>query len=124
MSRARQTAIVLSVLRIAYGASLMAAPTRLTRSWLGADGGRDGAHVAIRGLGARDALLHVGALAAAIGDAPVRPWLGLAIAGDAVDIAATFASRRGLPQGSPAATTAVAGASAALAAVVVAALER
>jgi hypothetical protein len=72
--------------------------------------------VDIRGLGAREVILHVGALAAALRGAALRPWLAASIAGDLVDIASTTASRRDLPDGSPLATLAVAGASAAISA--------
>jgi hypothetical protein len=51
----------------------------------------------------------------------VRPWLAVSIAGDLCDIAATTASRSGLPRGSAPATAAVAGASAAISAAVLAA---
>ncbi len=124
MSRARQAAAALATLRIAYGLALIAAPGRLSQTWLGDGGGSAAAGVGLRGLGARDALLHVGALAGALRDEPVRPWLAAAVLGDCADIAATFAAREGLPAKSPAATAAVAGASALLAGAVIVALEQ
>ena len=96
-------------LRLGYGLGLVAAPKRLTARWLGES---PGAEVAARALGAREAILHAGALAAALGGRDVRPWLAASIAGDLTDIAATFAARDGLPDGSPGATAAVAGGSA------------
>jgi hypothetical protein len=101
-------------LRTAYGAGLLLVPDRLTRRWLGAGGRTPATHVALRGLGAREVVLHALALGAALRGAPVRPFLAASIAGDCADIAATFASRGGLPDGSAPATAAVAGASAAL----------
>jgi hypothetical protein len=101
-------------LRTAYGAGLLLVPDRLTRRWLGAGGRTPAAHVALRALGAREVLLHGLALAAALRGAPVRPFLAASIAGDCADIAATVASREGLPPGAAPATAAVAGASAAI----------
>jgi len=111
-------------LRIAYGAALAIAPARTTRSWLGADGALPGAGVALRALGAREIVLHVGALAAVVNDAPARPWLLASIGGDCSDVAATFAARRSnLPEKAALKTLAVAGGSAAISAAVLAALD-
>jgi hypothetical protein len=79
--------------------------------------------VGVRGLGAREMLIHSGALAAALRGAPLRPWLAASIAGDVADIASTTAARAELPAGSAVATLAVAGASAALSAAVAAAVD-
>jgi hypothetical protein len=111
-------------LRIAYGAALVAAPERLTRRWLGPATAHDPAQVALRGLGAREVLLHAGGLAATLRGGAVRPWLAASVAGDLSDIAATAAGRRGLPDGSAPATLAVAGASALISVAVAAALDR
>ena len=116
------TASVL-VLRIAYGAALVAAPARLTRRWLGPAVEHDPTKVALRALGAREILLHVGGLAATARGGAVRPWLAASVAGDLADIVSTAAGRRGLPDGAAPATLAVAGASA-LVSVAVGALER
>jgi hypothetical protein len=114
---ARTTATVAVIgLRIAYGVALVAAPERLAKRWLGPAAGTPPTQVPLRALGVREAILHAGALAAALDDRPVRPWLAASIAGDLSDIAATVAARRGLPGGAPAATAIVAGASAALSA--------
>ncbi|GAC1321375.1 MAG: hypothetical protein NVSMB25_14980 [Thermoleophilaceae bacterium] len=123
MSRARQAAVAVAALRIAYGAAIAAAPARTTRSWLGPDGERPGTQVAIRALGAREILLHTGAIVAASTGLPVRPWLVASLAGDCSDIAATAASSSGLPDSAVAKTAVVAGASAALSAIVVAMLD-
>ena len=111
-------------LRVAYGAALIVAPGRLTRSWLGPAGGEPPAAVAVRGLGAREVALHGAAIVAAFRGLPLRPWLALSIGGDVSDIAATAAGRRGIPEKAPLATAAVAGASAAVSAVVAAAVDR
>ena len=62
-------------LRVAYGAALLAAPGRVTRSWLGPAGGEPPAAVAVRGLGAREVAMHAAAAVAAWRGQPVRPWL-------------------------------------------------
>ena len=62
-------------LRVAYGAGLVAAPEKITRSWLGADVDGDPAKVALRGLGGREIVLHGFGIAAAAHGRPLRPWL-------------------------------------------------
>jgi hypothetical protein len=113
-----------AALRIAYGAALAVAPARTTRSWLGEDGERPAAGVAVRALGAREIVLHAGAVAAALTGAPVRPWFAASIGGDCSDVAATFGARSHLPGGAAVKTLAVAGGSAALSAAVLAGLDR
>jgi len=123
MSRARQAAVAVAALRIAYGAALAVAPARTTRSWLGSDASRPATGVALRALGAREIVLHGGAVAAALSGAPVRPWLVASMGGDCSDVLATFGAGSHLPDGAAVKTLAVAGGSAALSAAVVAALD-
>ena len=94
-------------------------PDRVTKSWLGPVG--DPAKVALRGLGAREIAVHGFGIAAVLTGRRLKPWLAASIVGDMSDIAATFTGRAGLPDGSAAKTAAVAGASAALTAAVLAA---
>src|SRR3954451_21472635 len=122
MSSARTAAAVVLASRVAYGVALMAAPERLARRWLGPDAGFAPAQVPLRGLGAREVVLHAGGLAAALRGAPVRPWLAASAAGDLTDIASTLAGRRELPKGAAPATVVVAGGSALISAAVAAAL--
>jgi hypothetical protein len=122
MPATRSIAVAVLGLRIAYGAALVAAPARLTRRWLGPAGASGPTQVGVRGLGAREVLLHVGALTAALRGAPLRPWLAASIAGDLTDIASTGAARREVPDGAPLATLVVAGGSAAISAALVAAV--
>jgi len=124
MPASRILAAAVLGLRIAYGAALVAAPERLTRRWLGPAVADAPAQVALRGLGAREVLLHAGGLAAALRGDAVRPWLAASVAGDVSDIAATVGGRRGLPDGSAPATLVVAGASAVISVAVGALLER
>ena len=124
MDPARTGATVTLALRVAYGAALLAAPGRVTRSWLGPAGGEPPAAVAVRGLGAREVAVHGAALIATWRGLPLRPWLAISIAGDVADIAATVAGRRSLPRNAAPATAIVAGASAAISAAVAAAADR
>jgi hypothetical protein len=117
----RTAAIAVLSLRIAYGAALVAAPARLTRSWLGPTGAPT--EVALRGLGVREIAVHGAALVAAATGGPLRPWLAVSVAGDLGDVAATAVGAPGLPSGALPKTVAVAGASALLTAAVAAALD-
>ncbi len=123
-SRSRIAAVAVLSLRVAYGAGLIAAPERLARRWLGPTAADAPVQVALRGLGGREVAVHGLAIAAALRGAPVRPLLGVSIAGDLSDIAATAAGRRGLPSGSAPATLAVAGGSALVTAAVAAVVDR
>src|SRR4051795_13504885 len=131
-------------LRVAYGAALIAAPERLALRWLGPSAGTPPAQVPLRGLGAREIVVHGAAIAAAARELPLRPFLAASVAGDLADIAATVAgppraprraappptavgawpARRGLPDGAASATLAVAGGSALLTAALAAAVDR
>jgi hypothetical protein len=99
-------------LRVAYGAALVVAPARLTRRWLGPPAEQGATQILARALGARELLLHAGALARAARGEPVRPWLAASIAGDLTDIASTVGAAGGVPARSPRLTAAVAGGSA------------
>jgi hypothetical protein len=123
MPSARKFAIALLSARIAYGAGLVALPARLTRGWLGPGGQTGPTQVGVRGLGAREVVLHAGALVAALRDAPLRPWLAASVVGDVADMTSTAAAREELPEGSPLATLVVAGGSALLSAAVAVALD-
>jgi hypothetical protein len=112
MEQARATTIAVLVLRVSYGLALIAAPRRLALGWLGEAASGAPVQVPLRGLGAREAILHVGALLALRRGTPLRPWLAASIAGDLTDVIATAAGRRRLPAGSPLATLAVGGGSA------------
>ena len=68
-------------------------------------------------------MLHTGALAGALRDQPLRPWLAASIAGDLVDIASTVAGREQLPESAPRAAVIVAGASALVSAALLVTLE-
>jgi hypothetical protein len=116
MNRVRVGAVAVFGLRVAYGVGLIVAPERLAKSWLGPVD--DATKVALRGIGGREVVLHGFAIAAAVGGKPLLPWLATSMAGDLNDIAATFAGRRGIPDGAAGKTAAVAGGSAVLSAAV------
>jgi hypothetical protein len=123
MNFPRVAAGTVLVLRIAYGVALIAAPTRLALRWLGPDAERASVKVALRGLGAREVILHAGALLSLSRGASVRPWLAASAAGDLTDVVATAAGRHQLPPGSAPATLAVAGGSALMSLAVAAAVD-
>jgi hypothetical protein len=121
---ARGAAVAILCFRIGYGAALLVAPAKVAGNrWLGPGAREAAAQVGLRGLGAREVGLHGLALAGVVRGSPVRPLLGASIAGDLSDIAATAISRDGLPDGSAAATAAVAGGSALITAAVAALID-
>ena len=109
MKLVRVTAGAVLALRISYGLALIVAPRRLALRWLGPAAQDAPVQVALRALGARETVLHKGALAAAIHGKPLRPWLAASAAGDVTDVIATAIGRRRLPRGSTPATLAVGG---------------
>ncbi len=111
--------------RIAYGLALLVVPAKVAGNrWLGSGARAAAAEVPLRGLGAREVGLHALALAAYLSGRDARPLLAASIVGDVTDIAATAGARDGLPEGSAAATAAVAGGSALLTAVAIAGASR
>jgi hypothetical protein len=120
----RASTFALLGLRVAYGVALIVAPERLALRWLGPAAGEAPTQVALRGLGAREIVVHGAAIAAVIQNLPVRPFLAASAAGDLADIAATVGGHRGLPPGAAPATLAVAGGSALLTAGLAAAVDR
>jgi hypothetical protein len=94
--------------RVLIGATLFAAPDLAAVPWVGDDARTAGARVIVRALGARDAALGLGTLAAAGDAAQLRRWLLASSASDAGDFVATLAGPR-----SPARTTVLAIAAAA-----------
>lgn len=106
--------------RVAYGLGLLAAPERLGSAWLGPAAAGSPVQVPLRGLGAREVILHSAALGATWTGRPVVGWLAASIAGDLADITATAVGRRELPVGAAGKTLLVAGGSAAISAAVAA----
>src|SRR4051794_33619045 len=77
----RSATIAVLGLRVAYGVALIAAPERLALRWLGPAAGTPPAQVPLRGLGAREIVIHGAAIAAATRDLPLRPFLAASVAG-------------------------------------------
>ena len=79
-----------AALRIVYAAGLLAAPGRIAKPWLGDGAAGAAGSVALRGLGARDGALAVGAIVALASGGSARPWLAACAASDAADLIATL----------------------------------
>ncbi|MBV9801822.1 MAG: hypothetical protein JO130_01465 [Solirubrobacterales bacterium] len=92
-ANAHQAARIMAAGRVLIGATMLAAPDLVAAPWVGEDARTPGARVIVRALGARDAVLGAGTLAA--GDrAEVRRWLIASSASDAADFVATLAGPR------------------------------
>jgi hypothetical protein len=124
MTIPRAAAGTVLALRISYGVALIAAPRRLAIRWLGPAAEDAPVQVALRALGAREAVLHSGALLAAARGGPLRPWLAASAAGDLTDVVATAMGRRRLPPGSTPATAVVGGGAALTSIALAAAVDR
>jgi len=111
-SKIRAATIATLGLRVAYGLGLIVAPERIGRRWLGSASAKAPTQVPLRALGAREIVLHAGALASVLSDGQVRPWLLGSVAGDVTDLAATVVGRGELPAGAARATALVGGGSA------------
>lgn len=77
--------------RVLAGAAFVAVPGLVARAWVGDDAKGSGARALAQALGARDALIGVGALLALGSGRPVRPWLQMGAVADAADAAITLA---------------------------------
>jgi hypothetical protein len=107
----------LAVNRVLFGANYLARPASAGPTWIGrAAARRPGSQVMIRSQAARDIGLGLGALwALAHGrDREAGGWMAAHALADGVDVAATFAARRRLPNDGTTAL-AIAGASTAIA---------
>ena len=93
----RETARLIGATRLALGLGLIVWPPLVTRLWLGDKADEPAALVLGRALGVRDVAIGTGLLAALGGRGSPRPWLVAGAVSDAVDLAATFVARDGLP---------------------------
>jgi hypothetical protein len=113
----RLLAGALAVNRVLFGANYLARPASAGPTWIGRTTARlPGSQVMIRSQAARDIGLGLGALAAlARGrDGEAGVWMAAHAVADGVDVAATWAARKRLPNGGTTAL-AIAGASTAVA---------
>ncbi len=72
-------------MRVVIGTVLVVAPGAAGRRWIGDAATDPRVKVAVRGLGARDLALGLGALRALDRGEPARGWVQLAAVGDATD---------------------------------------
>ncbi|MEZ5141170.1 MAG: hypothetical protein R2726_01430 [Acidimicrobiales bacterium] len=93
----RQVVRLLAAGRVAVGGALVVAPGVAGRSWIDDAARTPAAKVVLRALGIRDLVLGAGALIALERGEPVREWVLLGAACDAVDAAATTLALRRLP---------------------------
>jgi hypothetical protein len=89
---------LLSAGRIFFGLSMLFAPKRTLRTWIGDDVESARTRMLIRSFGARDLALGLGPLMAMRRDAPVRGWVEAAAIGDLVDFTGTLLNLRRVPQ--------------------------
>jgi hypothetical protein len=92
--QAQAAARMLAAGRVLIGATLFAAPDLAAAPWVGDDARTSGARVVVRALGARDAALGAGTLAASGDRAQLRRWLVASTACDAADFVATLKGPR------------------------------
>jgi hypothetical protein len=92
--QAHTAARALAAGRVLIGATLLAAPDLAAAPWVGDDARTTGARVVVRALGARDAALGAGTLAAAGDRSQLRRWLLASAACDAADFLATLRGPR------------------------------
>jgi hypothetical protein len=90
-----QLARSLGLARAGFGVALVSRPEQLTESWIGRDAHGPGTQVAVRGLGARDLVLGIGAAVSAGRDR--QRWLAAGMLGDLADLTATLAAGRHVP---------------------------
>jgi hypothetical protein len=125
MPNSRHAIVAFAASRIAFGVGLLAAPGTVAGRWLGADAQRDPVKIALRGLGARDIALSVGALATMDDPDRLAVLLAVTIASDLTDLVATLAVPSGqLPDHARVGTVVLAGAGAAAGAALLAAVKR
>jgi hypothetical protein len=112
MPRTRRLTLLYCAARAAFGLALLGPPSWAAARWLGPDAGRPAVTVAVRGLGARDVALALGAIDAIRRGRTVAPWLVAAAAGDVADIAISLGAGDAIPAKARWGTPALAGASA------------
>jgi hypothetical protein len=111
---ARTLAVAGARARIAIGIAAVVAPGPAARLMGGRSGSAGLAPVVVRMLGARDVALGLGAVIAIDRGAPVRGWLEGAALADTGDLVASVLGRGRLTPGAFKATAGIAGAAAAL----------
>jgi hypothetical protein len=108
----RALVVPAAVVRIVAGTALLVAPGLAGRAWIGEEAERAGTKTFAQALGARDALIGLGALLALREGHSPRWWLLAGAAADAADALATLQHFAGLPRGRRLLVALVAGGSA------------
>ncbi len=94
----RRLAQFVAIGRIAIGCTAVAAPTFMTRPWIGEAAASPEARLLARAMGGRDLALGIGTLRAlGVDGTEARPWVALAGVADAVDACVTLRAFRRLP---------------------------
>jgi hypothetical protein len=83
--------------RLAFGAGLALLPAAFAGGWVGGLADRHEGQTLAIGLGARDAAIALGTLAALRSGRGARAWLRAGVLADAADLAGTLRARDGLP---------------------------
>jgi hypothetical protein len=96
--------------RALFGVAVLAAPGRITRSWVGVDD--PPALVMARCLGGRDVVLGAGTALAAARNRDPRPWVVGGVVADVIDGVATVAAGDRIPRRGRLQTLALVGAGA------------
>jgi hypothetical protein len=95
----RRLAQLVAIGRIGIGCTALAAPTLMTRPWIGDSAETPDARLLARTMGGRDLALGIGTLRAlGVADSEARPWVALAGMADAVDATVTILAFRRLPR--------------------------
>ena len=94
----RELAQIISLLRLGLGVGFFLFPGRMARAWTGEPEISAGARMTARSLGARDAAIAVGTMAALDGEGNVRAWLEAGALADASDAVATVTNWGSLPR--------------------------
>jgi hypothetical protein len=85
--------------RVGIGVTALAAPTLMSRPWIGAPAADPSARVLARAMGGRDLALGIGTLRAlSVSDREARPWVALGGTADLIDALATVAAFGHLPR--------------------------
>jgi hypothetical protein len=85
--------------RVGIGVTALAAPTLMSRPWIGAPAADPSARVLARAMGGRDLAIGIGTLRAlTVSDQEARPWVALGGTADLVDALSTLVAFRHLPR--------------------------
>jgi hypothetical protein len=93
----RELARMLGFGRMVIGATMVLAPRKAARGYMGDELASFSTHMAVRGMGARDIALGMGLLVALDNDGDVPRWLEAGALADAGDFLSALANFRELP---------------------------